>query len=353
MTESYFRRVQAQTPTQFFCDIGDMASLRRAVEWGAVGATFNPPRAVRVVRGDPEYWLTEVDRIIHGHPELPDEDLADMLTRAIVGKASQLLRPVFERSGGQKGFQAIQGNPLHYADLDVLTSSARRYRRIAPNVAVKIPMHQEGLVAIEELAAEGIHLIPTTGYSVSQCLAAALAHQRGTKQAQKRGANPERIGRCFVAMVTGRLDVHLKEQIAQAGINLPDGWVDQAGIAVTKKLYRIFRERGLPALLLSAGARGPHHFSEFVGGDMAVTLGPPVQEELIQLDGKVVSRMDDFPPSEVIEELRLKLPDFRRAYDEDGLTASEMRGFGPCVTLEQYFVNGFNDLLQFIRSRKS
>lgn len=101
MTESYFRRVQAQTPTQFFCDIGDMASLRRAVEWGAVGATFNPPRAVRVVRGDPEYWLTEVDRIIHGHPELPDEDLADMLTRAIVGKASQLLRPVFERSGGQ------------------------------------------------------------------------------------------------------------------------------------------------------------------------------------------------------------------------------------------------------------
>lgn len=352
MTEGYFRRVQDKMPTQFFCDIADIASLQRAVAWGAVGATCNPPRAARVVHSDPEYWQAEVARIVKENPELPDEDVADILTQAVVERASRVLRPVFERTGGEKGYQAIQGNPRAYTNLDVLLSSARQYRHIAPNVAVKIPIHQEGLLAIEELAAEGINLVPTTGYSVSQCLAAALAHRRGTKRAEKREPNPERISRCFVTMVTGRLDAHLNDQISEESIDLPDGWIDQAGIAVTKKIYGLFQERDLPSLLLSAGARGPHHFTEFVGGGMAVTLGPPIQEELVKTDGEVIPRFDSFPPSEVVEELRQKLPDFRRAYDEDGLSVSEMRAFGPCMKLEQYFLEGFDSLLQFIRSRK-
>ena len=345
--EDYFRRVRKDTPTRLFCDVTDIPSLQRAVDWGATGATCNPPRANRVVRYDPEFWGAEVERIRAAQPGLPDADVADLLTQAVVRAGSNVLRPVFERTGGAEGYHAIQGDPRAYADLDILLSSARRYRQIAPNVAVKIPMHQEGLVAIEELAAEGANVIPTAGYSVSQCLAAAEAHARGVRRA----SGSRRTGRCFVTMVTGRLDAHLKDQIAEERIDLPEGWVDSAGVAVTKKIYRLFRERGLPSTLLAAGARGPHHFSEFVGGDMAITLSPEVQEELVEMDDPVTLRIDDCPPEEVIQELRAELPDFRRAYDEDGLGTSEMRAFGPCVKLEQYFLEGFDQLLQFVRSR--
>lgn len=352
VAESYFKRVQKETPTQLFCDIADITSLQRAVDWGAVGATINPPRVARVVHSDPEYWKGEVERIIKTHPKLSNEDVADILTQAVVKKASRVLFPVFERTNGEKGYQAIQGSPLVYANLEVLLSSARQYRQIAVNVAVKIPIHQEGLVAIEELAAEGTNIICTTGYSVSQCLSAAEAHLRGIKRVKKRGTNPELISRCFVVIIPGHLDAHLKEQIAEENINLPDGWVDQAGIAVVKKIYRLFREYSLPSLLLAAGARGPHHFTEFIGGDMAITLSPPVQEELIATNKSVTLRIDEFPPEEIIQELRKKLPDFRRAYDEDGLSVSEMRAFGPCIKLEQYFLEGFAELIKFIKSRR-
>lgn len=345
MNENYFRRVRNETPTQLFCDGPHMPWLTRAVEWGAVGCTSNPPRVARAVRLDAEYWDPEIDRILAENPGLPDEDLADIVTQLVVRRAGSVLRPVFEETGGERGYQAIQGNPRAYTDIEVLTSSARRYAKIAPNVAVKIPAHKEGLVAMEELAADGINIVPTVGYSVSQCVAAAEAYQRGSERAKK-------SGKCFVTMVTGRLDSHLKEQIEKEGIDLPEGWVDQAGLAVTKKIYRLFRERSLPYLIIAAGARGPRHFTELVGGDLFVTLSAPVQEEIVALDPPVISRIDDFPPEEVIQELRQKFPDFRRAYDEDGLEASEMRAFGPAVKIEEYFLEGFDNLIQSIRARK-
>jgi len=211
MNENYFRRVRNETPTQFFCDGPHMPWLRRAVEWGAVGCTSNPPRVARAVRLDSEYWDPEIDRILAENPGLPDEDLADIVTQRVVRRAGGVLRPVFEETGG---------------------------------------------------------------------------------------------------------------------------------------------ERGLPYLIIAAGARGPRHFTELVGGDLFVTLSAQVQEEIADLDPPVISRIDDFPPEEVIQELRQKFPDFRRAYDEDGLEASEMRAFGPAVKIEEYFLEGFDSLIQSIRARK-
>jgi transaldolase len=344
----YFRRVQEQTPTQFFCEGIQTHELKRAIEWGAVGATCNPPRVTYAIRSESDYWSPETKRILKDNPGLPDEELADIITQKAVGRAAELLRPVFERTGHEKGYQAIQGNPYAYTDPMVLMSSARRYSQIAPNIAVKIPIHQEGLVLIEELAREGVNIICTAGFSVSQCIAAAEACERGVKEAEKRGV----VGRCFVVIITGRLDTHLHEQVVEQKIDIPKEWIDWAGVIVTKKIYRLFKERNFSSLLLSAGGRGPHHFTEFVGGDMIASLTLQVREKLAVENGQVIIRIDDLPPAEIIAELRQKLPDFRRAYEEDGLGISEMRSFGPCLKIEQYFLEGFDDLLKFICSEK-
>ena len=44
---------------------------------------------------------------------------------------------------------------------------------------------------------------------------------------------------------------------------------------------------------------------------------------MIQMDAKVVSRIDEFPSRDVIDELKQKIPDFSRAYDQDGLSIEE------------------------------
>jgi len=52
----------------------------------------------------------------------------------------------------------------------------------------------------------------------------------------------------------------------------------------------------------------------------------------------------------VIEELAEKLPDFRRACLEDGMSLREFESFGPVQLFRDKFINGWNSLLDEIRT---
>ena len=81
---------------------------------------------------------------------------------------------------------------------------------------------------------------------------------------------------------------------------------------------------------------------------MGMTLAPPIQEEIMNNPPEIVSRIDDIPSSEMVQQLQRKVPEFNLAYDEDGLESVEMEDFGPCKVLNQYFINGFKGLCKFV-----
>jgi transaldolase len=95
------------------------------------------------------------------------------------------------------------------------------------------------------------------------------------------------------------------------------------------------------------------HFTEFVGGDLHITINWSTAEELITKDGPVVSRIDAPTPREVVEELRAKVPGFRRAYDEDGLAVEEFADFGPLMFFRTMFLNGYARLLDEVAERRA
>ncbi len=71
----------------------------------------------------------------------------------------------------------------------------------------------------------------------------------------------------------GRLDDWLKVVVEKENIAIDPGYLEWAGVAVFKKAYQIFRERGYRIRLLSAAFRNHMHWSEFIGGD--VVISPP------------------------------------------------------------------------------
>ena len=91
-------------------------------------------------------------------------------------------------------------------------------------------------------------------------------------------------------------------------------------VAVFKKTYQIFRERGYRIRLLSAAFRNHMHWSEFIGGD--VVISPPYSWQLRfnASDIEVRSRIENPVEKTIVEELSKKFTDFRRAYMEDGLS---------------------------------
>ena len=94
-------------------------------------------------------------------------------------------------------------------------------------------------------------------------------------------------------LMIGRLDDWLKEVAKRDSIVLTPGHLDWAGIAVIKKAYGIFQQRGYRARLLAAAYRHHMHWSELIGGDIVQTI--PYEWQLLfnKSDVEVKKRMDE------------------------------------------------------------
>jgi len=120
-------------------------------------------------------------------------------------------------------------------------------------------------------------------------------------------------------------------------------------------VYRMVKERGYNVGFIAGGARGLHHFTEMVGGDVAVTINwEGTADKLIESDPPVVQRFFNPVSDFVIDELMEKLPDFRRGYLENGLEPEEYEEFGPVVLFRSMFIDSWTKARQMIAEvRKS
>ena len=118
---------------------------------------------------------------------------------------------------------------------------------------------------------------------------------------------------------------------------------------LSENLVRIFRERGYRIRLLSAAFRNHMHWSEFIGGNIVISPPYAWQVRYNASDVEVTNRIDRPVDPRIVDELLKKFPDFRRAYEPDGLTADDFDTY-PCTarTLRQ-FISACADLNAIIR----
>jgi len=185
-------------------------------------------------------------------------------------------------------------------------------------------------------------------FTLPQCVAVAEAVERGLKRREQEGKEIATMGSVCTIMV-GRLDDWLKLQAEKNNLAVDPGYLEWAGVAVFKKTYQIFRERGYRLRLLSAAFRNHMHWSEFIGGD--VVISPPYswQVRFNASDIEVRPRMDVPVSASVIDTLSRKFPDFCRAYSETGLVPSEFDSFGPTRRTLRQFIAACHDLDGLVR----
>jgi transaldolase len=123
----------------------------------------------------------------------------------------------------------------------------RQLAKIADHIVVKIPMLEEGMVAVRQLTAEGIRTNVTLCFSSVQCLIAAKA------------------GATYVSPFVGRLDD-----------------VGQDGMDVIREARQIFDNYAIETEILAASMRHPRHVADaaMIGADVA-TIPPDVLRKLL------------------------------------------------------------------------
>ncbi len=337
------------TPTKLWNDSCSIKELSNSIEInGAVGATCNPVIVLTVLKNEWDLWKDSVQDLIRDLPSATDEQIAWKVTEEMSQKAAKLLMPIFEREKGRNGRLSIQTNPKLYRDADAIVEQALHFSRLAPNMIVKIPVTAAGVKAIEEVTYQGVSINATVSFTLPQAIAVAEAVERGLKRREQEKLDISRMGPVCTLMV-GRLDDWLKAVAERDGVVTKPGTLEWAGVAVMKKAYRIYQERGYRLRLLSAAFRNNFHWSEFMGGD--VVISPPYEWQIKfnDSDVQVENRMDIPVKPEIIEELETKFKDFRRAYEENGMSMQEFDEYGATRRTLRQFCKATDDLAAVVR----
>jgi transaldolase len=183
---------------------------------------------------------------------------------------------------------------------------------------------------------------------VSQAIAVAEAVERGLKRRETEGRDVASMGPVCTIMV-GRLDDWLKVLMEKNNVSIDPGYLEWSGVAVMKKAYRLFVERGYRTRLLSAAFRNHMHWSEFVGGDLVISPPYSWQVRFNASDIEVRSRIDEPVREEIESELLRKFEDFRRASTENGLSLKEFDSFGPTRRTLRQFISACYELNGVVR----
>jgi len=263
-------------------------------------------------------------------------------------KAAGLLLPIFEHARGKNGRLSIQTNPKLFRNADAIVEQAIHFSELAPNIIVKIPATAAGIEAIEEVTYRGVSINATVSFTLAQAIAVAEAVERGLNRREQEKLDIGRMGSVCTLMV-GRLDDWLKQVAKRDGTIANPEIFDWAGVAVMKKAYRIYQDRGYRLRLLSAAFRNNYHWCEFIGGD--VVISPPYEWQMkFNNSGvEVKNRMDTPVRPEIVEELETKFIEFRRAYEETGMIVKEFDEYGATRRTLRQFCKATDDLVVLIR----
>ncbi|MCP3966077.1 MAG: transaldolase [Lentisphaerae bacterium] len=344
-------QLTSETATDFWNDSCSLKELREAVENGAVGATSNPVIVYNVVKNEEDFWIGELRSLIKNNPHASEENITWKLIEHIGIEASKILLPTFESSHGQKGRLSLQVNPAHYTDANAMVADAKHLASLAPNIAIKAPCTAEGIAAMEEMTANGIVINGTVCFTLPQMLACAEAVERGLDRAEANGVDISNM-KPNVTLMVGRLDDYLRDVMGAQSIILDPGYLEWAGVAVFKKAYKIFNDRNYRSIPLAAAYRNHMHWSEFIGGRVVLTVPYKWWKKFNNSDIDVTPRIDNPVDQCKIDALYKYFKDFRKAFDEDGIQPEDFIHYGATVKTLNQFVNGYYELLNFIRNKR-
>ncbi len=329
----------------FWNDSCALNELQDAVANGAVGATSNPVIVGAAVQQDKARWLPVVDELVKQDPAASEDEVAWRLIAALAVEAAKLLRPVYDRTQGDKGWLCVQVSPKHWRSTEKMIAHGVELAALAPNIAIKAPTTLPGIAAMEELVARGINVNATVSFTVAQAIAVAEAIERGVKRAK----DPAKA-RNVVTIMVGRVDDHVKRMVDKQQIVVDPAAIHWAGVAVFKRAHQAFTKRGLRPRLLAAAYRHHLHWTELVGKDVVQSIPYPWWKQFEASDLTPRASLHEPVAAHLLTQLQ-KVPDFRRAYDEDGLQPAELATYGASVhTLKQFLV-GYQELTALVRDR--
>ena len=235
---------------------------------GITGVTANPTIFEHAISSTQEY-----DESIRRYAAdgLSPLQIYEALAIDDVGAAADLLRPVYDRTGGKDGFVSLEVSPeLAYETQPTIDEARRFWHQLdRPNIMIKVPATPAGIPAIEQLTADGINVNITLIFSVDVYEQVMNAYLSGLERRVKDGLPIDRIA-SVASFFVSRVDTLVDKLLQDMARN---------GDAETQQTLR-----GLEGKVAVANAKIAYqHFEQVFSSDRFIALqekGGQVQRPL-------------------------------------------------------------------------
>ena len=336
--------------------------LKELINKGVRGITSNPAIFEKAIAGSNDYdedikSLIQTDKTV--------DEIYEALAFEDISRAADLLRDVYDTSGGLDGYVSLEVNP-HLADETEKTiqEATRLFETLnRPNVMIKVPATAAGIPAITQLIGAGVNVNVTLIFGLENYKAVAEAYISGLEKLAANGptvtpGHPANQVASVASFFVSRLDSAIDKELEK--INQPQ-LLGKSAIANSKLAYTEFKKifsgsrwqplkeqgaRVQRVLWASTSTKNPDYVDtlyvdELIGPDTVNTI-PPATLDSFMDHGQVAETLtqggeDAREHIAKLAELGIDLQAVTRQLQEDGVVA---------------FAKPFDALLQSIAEKR-
>jgi transaldolase len=202
---------------------------------GVAGVTSNPTIFFKAISESP-YYRDEL-AALKRDAALSAEARYERLAIPDIQAACDLLRPLFDETGGEDGYVSLEVSPALAHDTAGTIAAARRLRAAVnrANLLVKVPATPAGVAAIEQLIAEGCSVNVTLMFSLEHVRDVAGAYLRGLARHAEAGSELRRV-KSVASLFLSRVDTLVDKKLEAAGA--PAARRGGSGVALAKLAYQ-------------------------------------------------------------------------------------------------------------------
>ncbi|WP_433449479.1 transaldolase [Streptomyces sp. CA-142005] len=205
-----------------------------------VGVTTNPTIFQKAISGGDGYEQQVTDLAAR---KVTVEEAIRMITTADVRDAADILRPVFDATGGKDGRVSIEVDPRLAHNTKATVAEAKQLAWLVdrPNTLIKIPATEAGLPAITETIGLGISVNVTLIFSLERYRAVMDAYLSGLEKAKERGLDLSLI-HSVASFFVSRVDTEIDKRLDGIGTDEAKALRGKAAVANARLAYQAYEE---------------------------------------------------------------------------------------------------------------
>ncbi|MFD5335364.1 transaldolase [Streptomyces hawaiiensis] len=217
---------------------GNLAEL--VATRNVVGVTTNPSIFQAAIGSGAGYEEQLADLAVRG---VTVDEAVRMMTTADVRAAADVLRPVFDATGGRDGRVSIEVDPRLAHDTRATVAEARQLAWLVdrPNVMIKIPATKAGLPAITQVVGAGISVNVTLIFSLERYREVMDAYLAGLERARAAGLGLSAI-HSVASFFVSRVDAEIDKRLTLLGTDEALALKGRAALANARLAYEAYEQ---------------------------------------------------------------------------------------------------------------